>query len=320
MKTVLERAREEAAEKLEAAKADFDAMERRTVEKRSYDDKRRADWVARIEDAQATLDAIDAAIAAEAPAQNGLTDVTLNLGGNQVVTLKVSAGDAERLMETISKRRASFAGWSEPELKSAVDALEETIETRAPSKKPEPIRIPIVADVSAIDQAIAKAMLNRVDLELDFAGLSIKVSGDGLDVAKVVAFLLEQGKDLATGGIAGADFKPTLVGEQPSGVSSIFSGYVDRESLGEEVDKKEWSVYGAAATSIGPFFDLGDCVRVDTKGSGPVSGMSAIGIVVEIGTLGARRTYRVDFPYGFGLQDSFFTAADLTRINRPDWL
>ena len=141
--------------------------------------------------AQATLDAIDAAIAAEAPAQNGLTDVTLNLGGNQVVTLKVSAGDAERLMETISKRRASFAGWSEPELKSAVDALEETIETMAPSKKPEPIRIPIVTDVSAIDQAIAKAMLNRVDLELDSS--SIKVSGDSLDVARVVAFLLEQG-------------------------------------------------------------------------------------------------------------------------------
>jgi len=103
-----------------------------------------------------------------------------------------------------------FAGWSEPELRSAVDALEEKIAAEA--KKPEPIRIPFVADVSGIEQAVAKAVLNRVDLDLD--GSSIKISGDGLDVAKVVVFLLEQGKDLATGGIAGADVEPGLVGER----------------------------------------------------------------------------------------------------------
>ena len=249
----------------------------------------------RINAAKATLDAIDAAIAAEAPAKDGLTDVSIDLGDGQAVVLEMSAADAKRLMGSHyrSRRVRPFAGWSEQELRPAISALED---------------------------ALAKAALNRVDLEIDLSRQSIRIGGDGLDVAKVAAFLLEQGKDLATGGIAGADFKPGLVGEQPSGASALFSGYVDRKSLGEEVDKKEWSVYGAAPTSIDPVFDLGDCVRVDTKGSGPVSEMSAIGIVVEIGRIRTQRTYRMDFPHGFGLQDSFFTAADLTRINRPDWL
>lgn len=230
MSEALKRAREEAAEKLEAAKDDFDAMNRRNAEFQARHDERRADWAARIEEAQATLHAIDAAIEAEAPL------ASLKPKG-PTIEIGFPFGDGEEL-----------------KIRATVEDLKELVGS------------------------------------------------------------------FATSGIAGSDVEPRLVGERP-GETLLFSGYVDRKTVADEVDKKEWSVFGAATTAVDePFFDLGDCVRVDTKGSGPLSGMSAIGIVVEIGTLGARRTYRVDFPYGFGLQDSFFGAADLTRINRPDWL
>lgn len=181
MSEALKRAREEATEKLEATTAEFDAMNSRMAELQNGHDKRRADWIAMIEEQRATLYAIDAAIAAETPA-----------------------------------------------------------------KTPGQISIPITANIDAIDQSIAKAMLNRVDLELDSS--SIKVSGDSLDVARVVAFLLEQGKDLATGGIATDPETLGVVGEKP-GVTVIGSGLMARDEV--------------AGTSDRPI-QLGDTVEIRT--------------------------------------------------------
>lgn len=78
MNEALKRAREIVAQRLEAATADFDAMNALEAERQTRKDERRADWEARIEEDRATLKAIDAAIAAEKSTIR--IPVTVNVG------------------------------------------------------------------------------------------------------------------------------------------------------------------------------------------------------------------------------------------------
>lgn len=232
MSEALKRARHEVAGRLEAAKDDFDAMNRRTAAQSNRDGERRAEWAARIEEDQATLDAIDAAIAAETTAKVGLSDVSINLGDDQVVTLKVSVADAKKLTETRFQRRASFAGWSEPELKSAVDALEDALsKAEAPTKKPEPLRIPIEFETSGLKEVL-----------------------EGL-----LTYLKSAKPGFATGGIAGADVEPGFVGELPAG---SFWEPAQTVRLEDEVDRG-WTMLGDQQGDRP--IQLGDTVEARTK-------------------------------------------------------
>lgn len=268
MKTVLERAREEASKSIEGALADFDAIERRSAEKQSYYDERRADLLARIEEAQAALDAIDAAIAAEA--------------GKKPDPIRIP-----------------FADWDESALREAIDGIEKAIaKAEAPAttpisiclgdttieasvsvedakrimgrqqrKKREPIRIPIEVDTSALEEALAKAALNRVDLEFDTDRHSIKISGYGLDVAQIASFLIKKGEELAAGGIATGRAPFWVVVERAG--ESIMSTAEAEELLksvnhGEPTATVTLDCPVAPETSDHPI-QLGDTVEARTK-------------------------------------------------------
>lgn len=155
-----------------------------------------------------------------------------------------------------------FAARSLEEAQATLDAIDAAIAAGTPVKEPKPLRIPFLADTSGIEQAIAKAKLNRVDLELDFGRQTIRIGGDALDAAKVMTFLLKQGEDLATGGIAGADVEPGLVGEQPAG-ETVVSRATD-----EELRLKGAELMGKfvanSKTSDRPI-KLGDTVEARTK-------------------------------------------------------
>lgn len=139
-----------------------------------------------------------------------------------------------------------IGGWSEPELKSAVDALEEKVAAEAPAtkvridlgdktietrvsvedgkrimarqrrEKSEPIRIPIEFNTSDLDEALRNAAKDRVNIEINLDRPSITVDGNPLDAARVVKCLLAQDVDFATGGVVTGKPPFGLVGEHAS--------------------------------------------------------------------------------------------------------
>lgn len=107
MSEALKRARHEVAGRLEAAKDDFDAMNRRTAAQSNRDGERRAEWAARIEEDQATLDAIDAAIAAEAEDESPLAslkparptiEIGFPFGDGEELKLRATVEDLKELL------------------------------------------------------------------------------------------------------------------------------------------------------------------------------------------------------------------------------